>query len=82
MSKVIEAIYDGRVLVPLQSLDLQAGERVKISVEPSRPAHPARRHRRREVLDRMWQHFEQNPPQGGPLSEEGIDRESIYGRNS
>lgn len=75
MSKVIEAVYDGRVLVPLQPIDLQVGERVRISVKPSLPA---RRERRRKVIEEMWKHFEQNPPAGGPLSEESIGRESIY----
>lgn len=78
MSKETEAVYDGRVLVPLQPLDLQAGDRLRISLKPSVPAQRAGRERRRKVLDEMWQHFERTPPPGGPLSEESLDRESIY----
>ncbi|MGC8784605.1 MAG: antitoxin family protein [Armatimonadota bacterium] len=78
MSKVIEAVYDGRVLVPLQPLDLQAGDRVRISVKPSVSTSRPRRERRRKVLEEMWHHFEQTPPPSGPLSQQSISRESIY----
>ncbi|GBC95121.1 hypothetical protein HRbin16_00908 [bacterium HR16] len=82
MSKVIEAIYDGRVLVPLQPLDLQAGDRVRISVKSSLSTPRPRQARRRKVLEEMWHHFEQTPPSGGPLSEQSISRESIYGERA
>lgn len=78
MSKVIEAVYDGRVLVPLQPLNLQAGDRVRISVKPCLSTSRPRREHRRKVLEEMWHHFEQTPPPGGPLSEQSISRESIY----
>ncbi|MCU0569532.1 MAG: antitoxin family protein [Oculatellaceae cyanobacterium Prado106] len=34
MIQTLEAIFDGQVLHPAQPLDLKAGTRVKITVEP------------------------------------------------
>jgi len=79
MSKVIEAIYDGHALVPLEPLDLHPGDRVKITLRTiASGSSRTTRLRRRDLIRKMWEHFDKTPPPGGPLPDEALRRESIY----
>ncbi len=79
MSKVIEAIYDGRVLVPLEPVDLHPGGRVKITLRAAGSvSRETNWQRRLYLLQKMWEHFEKTPPPGGPLPDKTLRREGIY----
>jgi predicted DNA-binding antitoxin AbrB/MazE fold protein len=79
MSKVIEAIYDGYALIPQEPVDLHRGDRVKVTLRVTTSAdRRTARQRRLELVQKMWKHFEETPPPGGPLPDDILRRESIY----
>jgi predicted DNA-binding antitoxin AbrB/MazE fold protein len=69
--KVIQAEYDGKVLIPSEPLDLPAGVRVRLVVEVEADEQLRRLHR-------LWKYFEDHPVDAPSLSDEDLRRENLY----
>ena len=69
--KVIQAEYDGKVLIPSEPLDLPAGVRVRLVVEVETDEELRRLHR-------LWRYFEDHPVDAPSLSDEDLRRENLY----
>ncbi|MGC8785740.1 MAG: antitoxin family protein [Armatimonadota bacterium] len=72
-TRVIEAEYDGKVLIPKEPLDLPVGTRVQLSLHVEQNAEERLRR-----LRALWQHFEENPVDAPSLDDEALRRENLY----
>ena len=69
--KVIQAEYDGKVLIPDEPLNLPVGARVKLTVEVEVDEQLRKFHL-------LWKYFEDHPVDAPSLSDEHLRRENLY----
>ncbi|MCS6948986.1 MAG: antitoxin family protein [bacterium] len=73
-SRVIEAEYDGKVLIPKEPLDLPVGARLQLSIHVQQDVEE-----RLQRLRALWRYFEDNPVDAPSLDDEALRRENLYG---
>jgi len=69
--KVIQAEYDGKVLIPNEPLNLPVGARVKLTLELETDEQLRKLHE-------LWKYFEDHPVHAPSLSDENLRRENLY----
>lgn len=67
-TQVIEAEYDGKVLIPKEPLELPAGTRVRLRIETEEPR-----------LAALWRDLASRPARGASPEPESLRREHLYG---
>lgn len=72
-TKVIEAEYDGNVLIPKEPLDLPVGRRVRLRIEQEEPVIEESR------FAPLWKDLASRPARGESPDAESLRREHLYG---
>ncbi len=78
MKQVVEALYDGKVLIPQEPLELQPGQRVLLQVSEKPSLSADAKSDRHALLAALWYHFSKYPPKGGQIPDEALRREGTY----
>ncbi|MCS6831660.1 MAG: antitoxin family protein [Armatimonadota bacterium] len=74
-SRVIEAEYDGKVLIPKEPLDLPVGKKVRLRIEVEEALQTASR------FAQLWKDLASRPARGVSPDNESLRREYIYGED-
>lgn len=72
-TRVIEAEYDGKVLIPKEPLDLPVGARVQLSLHVQQDVEE-----RLQKLRALWRYAEEHAVNAPTLSDEALRRENLY----
>ncbi|MGC8785742.1 MAG: antitoxin family protein [Armatimonadota bacterium] len=72
---VIEAEYDGKVLIPKEPLDLPVGKRVLLRIEAGDALQEENR------FAQLWKDLASRPARGESPDAESLRREHIYGED-
>ncbi len=70
-SRVIEAEYDGKVLIPAEPLDLPAGQRVRLVIAPATGDAA-------KSLAELWEDLAKRPARGPSPDADVLRRENLY----
>lgn len=73
--RLIEAEYDGKVLIPKEPLDLPVGRRVRLRIEPEEAVQEESR------FALLWKDLASRPARGPSPDAELLRREHIYGED-